>query len=663
MTPQPWLDGVRGTEVLPLIQSDASVIRVEAGPGAGKTFGLVRRVQRLVHPEGENLRGNEVLIVAFNRVIADSLRADVEGDLVRAGIEEHPVIQTIHALCLRIVGNHLRILMDHEREAMIFDIRDQHLQLRQECRLPTQTDQALRDHEAGHTPNAFLWATVQQWLRRHKARLISELPTLLLDRLNAGDFQTTRYSHVIVDEFQDLTEAEQQLIVTLLKPSGNIVALGDPRQSIYKFRGNDRDGLSRIEALLGQEVMDVSMTQCQRCPVDVVSAANQLMTLYGSAPMVSTSTLDANIHIVTWNTPLKEARGMAKAIIDNYNAHPEERHLVMVTRRRFGFMLRKELNALAPEINVDLDFTETLLETWSVREAFLLFCLLCDPDAATWRAWFAYANSATGENFKASNRNATSYLNFLTASRDEINWTAVESLSRESRTAVRGAGGRTLWDRASRVVSLRAEVGEPAIDPEAWITRFFDTNRWVSDSTVERDVAEADLGLACRKVLAMLAVERESSPMADVETLLRRVVQALRYQIATREPLEATKDAKIHISTMWGAKGVTAEHVYILGLFKEAVPGTRRSEYPGTDDEYFEEQRRLFYVSITRAKQTMVLSRPVKINRNEAARMGVALLDGSNPYPFLEASPFLLETLRIFPTSVDGEDWDGPVAH
>ncbi|HUX03989.1 MAG TPA: UvrD-helicase domain-containing protein [Acidimicrobiales bacterium] len=72
-----------------------------------------------------------------------------------------------------------------------------------------------------------------------------------------------RYSHVIVDEFQDLTEAEQQLIVTLLKPNGNVVALGDPRQSIYKFRGNDREGLSKLETLLGEAVMDVPMTQCQ----------------------------------------------------------------------------------------------------------------------------------------------------------------------------------------------------------------------------------------------------------------------------------------------------------------------------------------------------------------------------------------------------------------
>jgi superfamily I DNA/RNA helicase len=657
---QPWLDGVRGTEVLPLIEEDAPVIRVEAGPGAGKTFGLVRRVQRLVHPDGMNLRGGDILIVAFNRVIAQSLRKDIEKGLLQSGIEETPIIQTLHALCLRIVGNHLRILMDHERDAMIFDIRREHEQLRRDFESPAKTDQALRDHEARHIENAFLWSAVQQWLRRHRSSLISELPSLLLDRLDAGDFQTTRYAHVIVDEFQDLTEAEQRLMVTLLSPDGNVVALGDPRQSIYKFRGNDREGLSKLEVLSGKTVLDVPMTECQRCPDEVVSAANKLMVLYPVAPMTPTGTRGANLHVVTWNTPLMEVRGMAKAIRDNYLANPDERHLVMVTRRKFGFMLREELRLLAPDMAIDLDFSETLLETWAVREAFILFCLLIDPDAATWRAWFAYSNSETGEHFKASDRNAAAYLRFLTACGDEITWTNVADLSMESRTANRGAGGTTLWERVKRALTLRGEFEDPFAEPELWITAFFNAAHWVQAAMLDRDTALVDLDLAREKVLAIFASGREESPTTEVGIVLKQTVQTLRYQIATREPFESASEANVHVSTLWGAKGVTAEHVYILGLFKEAIPGTRRSEYPGTDDEFFEEQRRLFYVSITRSKKTMVLSRPIKINRNEAAKLSIEIADGRSPWPLLEASPFLIDILEFLPRAVDGAVWAGP---
>jgi len=70
--------GVRGTQVLPIINSDDPVIRVEAGPGTGKTFGLVRRVQRLLHPDGLNVDGQDILVVAFNRVIAQQLQDDIK---------------------------------------------------------------------------------------------------------------------------------------------------------------------------------------------------------------------------------------------------------------------------------------------------------------------------------------------------------------------------------------------------------------------------------------------------------------------------------------------------------------------------------------------------------------------------------------------------------
>lgn len=89
-----------------------------------------------------------------------------------------------------------------------------------------------------------------------------DLPRLLLERLKGGDFPERAYGYVIVDEFQDLTSGEQELMFRLRRPGGQLVALGDPRQSIYKFRGNDPQGLAKIEMLLGDgsTLQDVSIT-------------------------------------------------------------------------------------------------------------------------------------------------------------------------------------------------------------------------------------------------------------------------------------------------------------------------------------------------------------------------------------------------------------------
>ena len=213
-----------------------------------------------------------------------------------------------------------------------------------------KTQQALRDHEAGHVEHLLLWQAVRHWLVRHKANLVSDLPPLLLDRLKGGDFPEQSYDYVIVDEFQDLTKGEQELMFRLRRPGGQLVALGDPRQSIYKFRGNDPQGLANLEELVGDggSVTDVAITECQRCPKPIVVAANRLMALSGVEEMVPVSDAAANIHVVTWKTPEAEAEGMAAAIVENIHAHPDERHLAMVTRRQFGYWLRDKMADLDP---------------------------------------------------------------------------------------------------------------------------------------------------------------------------------------------------------------------------------------------------------------------------------------------------------------------------
>jgi len=280
----PWLEGVRGTQVLPIILLDDDIIRVEAGPGTGKTFGLERRVQRILHPQGLNVPGNQVLVVAFNRVIAKQLQKDIAESLADSPHNGEPVIRTVHSLCLQVIGIRLRILLPHEREAMIYDVLCEYPSLRQKHKNYYGAGQVLRDHEAKHKKDMQLWQAVKRWLTQHHAQLIGDLPGLLLDKLKGGDFADQTYSHVIVDEFQDLTPGEQKLFLKLRGEGGKFVALGDSRQSIYKFRGNDKDGLSKIEELLapsGDIVKDIAMTECQRCPKEIVHAGMVSLAVIG----------------------------------------------------------------------------------------------------------------------------------------------------------------------------------------------------------------------------------------------------------------------------------------------------------------------------------------------------------------------------------------------
>jgi len=448
----------------------------------------------------------------------------------------------------------------------------------------------------------------------------------------------------------------------LRRPGGQLVALGDPRQSIYKFRGNDREGLAKIEALLGSGTAhDVSITECQRCPKPIVLAANQLMALSGVEAMVPVSDAAANIHIVTWTNPEAEAAGMAAAIVNNIHANPGDRHLVMVTRRQFGYWLRDKIAELDPGLRIELGFSEGLLDSWAAREAFLLFCLLSDPDPPTWRAWLGYQNSVTGRDFSAPKRNAAAYLRLLKAANDAITDTVIDALAAEPRAKSRGAGGIAIWDRAARFLELRRNFTWNTGDAASFLNSVFDPAGWVGAQYDQDRIQSAtmDLRLLREKALALLKHEQERRQEDQPMQQLRAVVERLRHQIATNEPLGTGEPSNLQVATLWGAKGVTAEHVYILGVCREALPGQRREEYPGTDAEYHDEQRRLFYVSITRAKKTLVISRALRVGRGAAKQLGLTVTTGNKYWADLGMSPFLRDIMGILPPAIQGASWGG----
>jgi hypothetical protein len=613
--------------------------------------------------------GKDVLVVAFNRVIAKQLQNDIDKRLETSPYDGKPVIRTVHALCLEVIGKQLRILLPHEREAMIYDVLCANPTLREKYkthendRTHANAEQALRDHEAKHQQDIQLWQAVHQWLIRHQAQLISDLPNLLLDKLKGGDLASKTYQHVIVDEFQDLTSGEQQLFLELRREGGKFVAMGDPRQSIYAFRGNDREGLYKLNELLassGGDVKNVSMTECQRCPQEVVRAANQLMGSYMAEPMVPGNSVVANTHLVVWKSLMAEAKGMAKAIVDNIRAHPNDEHLSMVTRRQFGYWLREEISKIAPDLKIELGFSESLLETWAVREAFLYFCLLVDPDAPTWRAWLGYQNSADGKKFKASERNADAYLKFLTACNDKITEELVEQIA-DSATKPSGRGGSKIWERAKRYVELKKQVQWEGEDAFTLLEQIFDANRWGGDQSPDPQTAKLDMELTLSKAQAICVEFQLENPESTPPQQLKEVAQRLRYQIATREPFAPGEKFDLQVATMWGAKGVTADHVYVIGLCEEAIPGTRRDEYPGTESDFYEEQRRLFYVSLTRSKKTLVLSRANSIRAGEAARLGLVVSQGNRFRPDLVMCPYLRDIIDYLPRYQLGEDWAGCV--
>jgi len=92
----------------------------------------------------------------------------------------------------------------------------------------------------------------------------------------------TGFDYVFVDETQDLNASQIKLALSLVKPTGRIIAVGDPRQAIYGFRGADRFAVDRVTEALNATVLPLSVTY--RCARSIVRAANEIVPDLEAAP-------------------------------------------------------------------------------------------------------------------------------------------------------------------------------------------------------------------------------------------------------------------------------------------------------------------------------------------------------------------------------------------
>jgi superfamily I DNA/RNA helicase len=127
----------------------------------------------------------------------------------------------------------------------------------------------------------------------------------------------------MIDEFQDLTEIEARLVLGLRAENGKVVALGDRKQSIYAFRGNEGRGLDILPELTTGAVIDHPMDECQRCPSEIVLLANDVMAFYGE-PLQDVRGAGGQLHQVYFHTPEAEKKRMAAEIIRVARARPLE---------------------------------------------------------------------------------------------------------------------------------------------------------------------------------------------------------------------------------------------------------------------------------------------------------------------------------------------------
>ena len=226
-----------------------------AGPGTGKTFSLMRKVAYLL--EVEKIDAKNILIITFTRAAA----ADLVKALSKLGVTEANEInaRTLHSFCLGILlsrdvfetlGRFPRPMVEHEVKVMLKDINETNgdmnfgkLKHREKLLLAYEGAWArLQIDTPGFTQSEEekeFMERILHWMNYHHSMLIGEIVPYTLQYLkyNPEDIIINEYTHILIDEYQDLNKAEQ-VIIDQISSGKNLSVVGDDNQSIYSFNVN-----------------------------------------------------------------------------------------------------------------------------------------------------------------------------------------------------------------------------------------------------------------------------------------------------------------------------------------------------------------------------------------------------------------------------------------
>jgi len=608
-----WDDGLEGP-ALEIAGSEHSPFRVVAGPGVGKTFTMMRRVARLLQ-EGVNPR--RVYVGTFTRTAAQDLQAalgclGVDGaDRVRAG--------TLHSLCFQmlsrndiceVIGRVARPMLDFEVRFLLEDlshddfggVRDKQKRLLAFSAAWARLQSQVPGWPADVVDRLFQ-SHLRRWLTFHRCMLIGEVVPLVLGYLRDNPLARERawFQHVLVDEYQDLNRAEQNLL-DYLASEGTLTVIGDEDQSIYSFKHAHPQGISHFEEY-HPETKTAGIEVCRRCPTRVIEMANSLIAHNEGREERRLLPFEGNpegeIHIVQWTNLREEAEGVARYIkgkVDAGEVSPGK-VLVLTPSRYIGYEIRDALNA--DGVSALSFFTEQLLEgnpkkndESKAQQAYCLLKLLVDgDDAVSLRCWCGFGSPSLNQG--AWNR----LVEFCT----ENMLTPREALSKLAAGEVVIPNAVTLQRRFAllmeRLAELQGKVGQNLID-----TLFPSDEPWADPFRYYATSLEGDF---------------EVGVLADV--IFTEIIQ----------PDLPTDVDFVRIMSLHKSKGLTADLVVVAGCVEGLLP--RRYEAGKSElseEEFLNEFRRLFYVAITRATSTLVISYPMHMQRDIAHKIRAVLPSG-----------------------------------
>jgi DNA helicase-2/ATP-dependent DNA helicase PcrA len=634
-----------------------------AGAGSGKTRVITFRIAYLIG-DGHAEPG-EVLAVTFTNKAAQEMRERVEALI---GSEASGVwLSTFHALCARLLRREAPKI-GLSRDFVIYDSSDQVAVVKQAERelgiddkfIPPRAALArisqARNRMEGPESLRGTWNVRDEQIAKIFERYVQALKDsnaldfddLLLKTVElfetsepTREFYARKFKYVMVDEYQDTNRPQYLLIRRLAGLHRNVAVVGDPDQSIYKWRGADLRNILDFEQDFG-EARVVRLEQNYRSTQIILDAASAVISRNRNRKekrLWTDRKGGSRIVYFRGGDELEEADFISRAI---KGAHAEDVEATVAVLYRTNAQSRAVEESLMREgIAYKVIGGVRFYERKEIKDALAYLKLIINPhDDVSLRRVINVPARGIGkgvmDSLQAIDPNA------VVAEAPPLIAAGLQQIS----------SARSLWAK------LVYAVEDGKLTPRATASLRVFRDLIVGLAEVARHGTVAiTIGKMLDQTGYLQDLREENSEEANerIENLMELVSAAGEYETRDQEPSlggfvdrlsllseadeeSGTREAKVWLMTMHAAKGLEFPVVIIAGLEEGLFPHSRSSE----DEEELEEERRLCYVGMTRAQSQLILT-------GAARRRVFGEYQSTEPSRFLdEIPPELVE--RMTPT-------------
>lgn len=663
---------------------------VLAGPGTGKTATLTETVVRIIN-EGE-VQASEILVLTFARKAAEEIRDRI---VARVGSGKLPSVSTLHALALSMVREfsdadvtELKLMSAPEQELVVRELVKSTLEQSQADNSfgwPVQLDQALQTRGMSvEIRNAMArarslnlddvalaqlavgneeWSAVAKLMDKYlddlDLRVVTDYNELIVRALAiskdpaAKKVLQNRYRVFVVDEYQDTDPLQVEILQNLVSEDACLIAVGDPDQSIYGFRGADSRAVNNFASDFAyvnkfQPPTEVALKITRRFGKNIAEHAHNLISRNGFEEIPGNARRDHR-NLITQ----KDVEG--KVLITNYESAESEAEDVaekirsLVTTENFKW---SDIAVLVRSGSVSIPVIERALIRAGIPVDVTFDELPIAKEPAV-QVLIAALQVAADPKLLLKNPDVASFL--LTSGLGGLDAADLRHIGRQLRDATRGDENqlwseeliaRALFDgetanrinpeigglALTKLIRLRDLLFKASdlvqrnnsVDQVLW--HIWSSSNWkdaLRAKALSGDVQSSQAGHDLDAVITLMDLAKAQvkipGKVRGISTFIAEIKDLL---VPAQPTLRAFEPDAVALMTAHRSKGLEWRAVFVCGVDEETWPDVRRRNSilePErlTRDEIskhierhviVEEERRLFYVAITRAQEKLYIS-------------------------------------------------------